>query len=418
MKIDDGKVVLKRKDGQEITVSLDKLSDADQKYVVDLRGKISPAVDGKSAANGESAATGASPGAKGDESPSVTKLPLAVTDYRTAKSIDLSGAGAWSYKPDVASGGDKLPAVRIPLKPVDFFDHLQRVLLLPKEKKAFAVFYNDFKTHTSLVQACNLQSGQLDAAAVFGEEESPIDISPDGTMVLSKQESNDALKRSELHLYTREGNKVKPLKGWRPYVVPAGSDDDHFNTAVTWASFTDPQHLLTYGDCGKLVLWEVPSLKPIWSAAVAGEPSFSAGRQYAAVQLLPSNSRASASLGHSLGKPASEAYLPTSAISILNVADGAEVAHISLDEWRTGSISISPDGTRLALGQLGRLRVLEFANARIVARFCRAAGRKPCRVCRHEVDFQSTRAFQRWRAGGCRTPCSDLEVQPFSQCRA
>ncbi len=41
VKVDEGKLVLKRADGQEISVPLDKLSEADQKYVDNLLGKTS-----------------------------------------------------------------------------------------------------------------------------------------------------------------------------------------------------------------------------------------------------------------------------------------------------------------------------------------------------------------------------------------
>jgi len=278
----------------------------------------------------------------------------------------------------VASAADKLPAVRIPLKPVDFFDRLQRVLLLPKEKKVFVVFYNDFKTHASQVQSCNLQSGQLDAAAVFGEDEVPIDISPDGALVLAKLEGHEAPRSSELHLYTREGNKVKPLKGWRPFTVPSGRDGDNFNTTVDWVTFTDSQHVLTEGSFGKLVLWEVPSLKPVWSTTVGSGHSFSAGRQYLAVLTSPAFSRGSSSIGQAIGKATPTSGMPTSAISILNIADGAEVAHIQLDEHvPNGSVGISPDGTRLALGQSGRLRVWDLQTQELVRDFAVQRGENP-----------------------------------------
>ncbi|HTQ39034.1 MAG TPA: SHD1 domain-containing protein [Pirellulales bacterium] len=362
LRLEDGQVVLHRRDDKEISVPLDKLCDADQKYVAKFTASNSAPTAEKPAAGGVDAAP----------VPDTTRPKLTATDFTAARPLDLTGSAEWKYLPDLALAGDKLPASRVPLKPVDFFDRLQSILLLPKEKKAFVIFYNDFKTHVSQVQACNLVSGQLDTAAVFARDETPIDISPDGALVLARVEraGSDDNKLSELRLYGRDGNKVKPIQGWKPFIAPT-SPEHEVDTEISWAAFSDAHHVLTLSSFGQLVYWEVPNVRPVWSTTVAfgTQPTFSAGRKYLAL-LTKTESAGNFSAGHPLGR-----QLPmtrsTSGISILNVADGTEAGHLSIDEepGPRAAVALSDDGARLALWQMGRIRVWDMQSHDMVRDF-------------------------------------------------
>src|SRR5262249_42596012 len=117
---EDGKEVLHRADGKDGSVPLDKLSDEDQKEVE----KIMPAkADGDKQAAGD--------GTEGTIMTGSGKMPIVTTDVGKARTLDLNGARAWTYTPDVAPDGEKLPNSRVPLKEVDFFDHLKSILLVP-----------------------------------------------------------------------------------------------------------------------------------------------------------------------------------------------------------------------------------------------------------------------------------------------
>jgi WD40 repeat protein len=368
VKVEDGKAVLKRNDGQEIKVPLEKLSDADQKFVANITGNQSDSVADSSAD------TSAGNDAKRD----TPVMKLIGTDFHNAKVVDLSGSGSWKYKPDVASPSEKLPAARISLKAVDFFDRPRGILIAPQEKKAYVVFYNDFKSHTSQVQACNLQTNELEAAAVFAEDEVPVAISPDGTMVLSQVEQAAGNRKGELHLYTRDGRKVKPLKGWRPYEVAGAREKDEFDTEVKWATFADSQHIFTLSTFGRLVLWEVATLKPIWATTLAftSEPAFSAGRKYVALVSKPEASVGRGSAGRPIGGRAETKW--QAAISIVGVEDGNEVANIPLDEDPgMCSVALRDDGARLALCQSGRIRVWDLTNQEVVRDFALQQGAHP-----------------------------------------
>ena len=355
LKVDQGNVVLKRTDGKEVTVPLEKLCDDDQKFVAKISGtkvESAPAPSQRSLADD---ATGDKPSDVVSQNlpngvPAVTMLR---TDYRKAKPIDLLESDAWTYAPDASNESQKLPAVRVPLKAMDFSDRPTGILLLPGESKAFVVYYNVFKQR-SVVQSCNLQTKQVDARAVFAEDEAPLDVSPDGALVLSQgQKWGDPTSKSILLLYHREGNAVKPIKEWRPFSTgeDAKSESD---TEVKWAQFADSKHLLTSSTFGKLVCWEVPELRAVWETKIGfgNEPVFSAGRKYVAFASTAESTSAGDSFGTSLvaSKNKNQA---TGYISILNVADGAVAASIPLEDSGMCSMAMRDDGKRLAIWQTG-----------------------------------------------------------------
>jgi len=135
LRVEDGKVVLRRTDDKEVTVPLDKLCEADQKYVASVGGAKSSAPTGSK--TGDKAAESSAAGS--DSQTGGAKLSVTETDFSKAKVVDLGGSVEWTYKPDPAPAGEKLPNTRVTLAPLEFFDHLQKILLLPAEKKAFVV---------------------------------------------------------------------------------------------------------------------------------------------------------------------------------------------------------------------------------------------------------------------------------------
>ena len=92
LKVEDGKAVLKRSDGQEINVPLERLSDADQKFIASITGKQNDAAAVPSTDKSGS-------GAPTTDAPA---MKLVATDFHSAKVLDLSGSGGWTYKPDLA----------------------------------------------------------------------------------------------------------------------------------------------------------------------------------------------------------------------------------------------------------------------------------------------------------------------------
>jgi WD40 repeat protein len=368
VRIEGANAILLRSDKKEIPVPLDKLSDADQKYVADYQAGKS--LDGKKTASDEE-----------EDAYERELLPLTKTDLNSAKLIEIDGTPEWSYKPDGAANIVPLRDVRVGLKSVDFFAKASQLLLLPQDKKAFVVFKNGRpgQDATSVVQACDLGRGKLEATAVFGIDELPIAISPDGKYVLSRTDKFGFGQKGELRLYGREGKKVSQIACWQPYnhhrwerskrsrpslgLRDKGLDNSEeaeeddplarpelwVNADVEWAEFIDNNHLLTMSEGGELAMWKVPEVEPLYVIkARLSQPALSPGKNFLAVAVKEG-------------------------IAILRTRDGEPVGLIPMkSDNSSGSIAFRPDGKRLVLvqgGQWSRVRVWDLESQEIVRDF-------------------------------------------------
>ena len=260
LKVDEGKAVLKRADGQEISVPLDKLSEADQKYVDNLLGK-SPATAGESSSASSSATGGDAVG----DSKVVYKLTLVTTDYRTAKSVDLGVPDLGNTSPMWPLPPTNFPRCEFRSNRSTSSTGCSECCCCPKKKKRLSSFITISKRTPARCSPVTCNRGNSMRRRCLAKTKCPSTFHRMAPWCWPNSRGTKPRAAANCILYTREGNKVKPLKGWRPFTVPSGRDGDNFNTSVDWATFTDSQHVLTEGSFGKLVLWEVPSLKPVWS---------------------------------------------------------------------------------------------------------------------------------------------------------
>ncbi len=359
-RVEEGKVVLTRADnGNEITVPLEKLSEVDRKFVAASQ-PVPPepsATQSKNQQPGDAktaAKVAIAKGASQDDSNKATKeeIEIAPTDFSSAPMIDLTVEKPWTYKPDPAPPDEKLKPVVIPLLKWDTSERPQRLLLLPKEKKAFVVTHDLWSDQPVVhVQACNLQTAKAEASAEFGVGVVPREISPDGALVLAGTQTRDfTADLGVLRIYSRAGLKVSLLCAWRPYPIPT---DEHpkamrEGTKSVWASFNDDRHLLTCDDHGTMVMWEVPALKSIWMAHsdANAKPTISAGRKYVVARLANK--------------------------MVFVKADSGEIAG-SLDTGPTSlwgeSLDFNNEGTRLAASHGWQLRVWDLHGPQLMHDF-------------------------------------------------
>lgn len=328
VRVEEGKAILKRSADQiEVAVPFEKLSEADQKYISDYQAEST-----------KNNAGGSDQSARGASEPNDT--PLVPTNLSRAHLVDAS-RGEWLYHAEPADL-EKLPPLQVTLPEVRTFEKPIRVLLSPKEKRAYVVYLYSKPGADALctVQACNLITAKLEPPASFGTNETPIAISSDGSLVLSRSVFSLRSKQDEgtLRLYSHEGDKVKALSAWRPFnrdFGPGEIKDNPFEVDVLWAAFGGPTRLVTINRSGtRLAVWEVPDLKLLYAINLeAGLPSLSA------------------SGGHL-------SLVSKAAVSIVNVADGAVVARIPINgDSSFATAALSDNGERLAVWQSGRIRV-------------------------------------------------------------
>jgi len=90
-------------------------------------------------------------------------------------------------------------------------------------------------------------------------------ISPDGTRIMAtSQDTRNRPSQSRLEFYTIEDRKLKISGSFAPY-----SDfTNELSRTVDWAVWISSTHILTCNFDGKLRLWEVETLKPIYEMSL------------------------------------------------------------------------------------------------------------------------------------------------------
>lgn len=344
LRVDDDQVVLRRKsDEKEVKVPLDKLSDADRKYVAEITG--SPAED--------------------ETEDSQTDIAITPTDFARARSINLAAEIPWSYQPDPAAKQPKLAPARVVLsRGPGKFDPV-RLISMPGESKLYVVerdSLTDFHSVVSRVQLCNLRSGKVESMGVFGTNITPIDVSADGSLVLARSDGRTGLDRtSELRIYSLKGEKVEPISAWLPYghhASPFSREKGNrpsldVKAGVVWARFVDSQHVATLSQANEFAVWQVPKIAPAYTADcdMGAAAAISAGQKYIA-------------LAYKQG------------IAIIDAARGkpAGLIEASLEGFVNNMLAFRPDGKQLALVQGGgRVRVWDLEKRELIRDFAISA---------------------------------------------
>jgi hypothetical protein len=342
LRLEDGKVVLKRVDnGKEISVPLEKLSQADQTI----------AIDAQSTQNRAAVANAELPK---DQKAEEDEVPLAKTNYKEAREIKVPERVEWAYEP-IEEPKFSLPRtahVDLKSKHGDFV-RLKRILPLAKDKTAFVVFVDEDPRHNesypSSVQACSLQSGKVESEKGFAARFEPIDLSTDGSIVLARSTGFFPNARNTLRIYRRQGNMVKPLCAWQPCEP---SPDDKAAAAksdeVKWANLVDNEHVVTMSGDGDLVIWRVPDVTPVYRMSLGwgGTYEFAGDHKYLVV-------------------------VKDSAIVILSALDGRPVGKIKGNPtgFSSSVLGISDSGTKLAVVQGNRFFVWDLKTREMTRDF-------------------------------------------------
>lgn len=336
VRFEGDKVILKRTDGKEVTVPIERLSPQDQQIIAKAGG---PTID---AADDDDDASDAPSTGKASKEPEVTLMATNVFD---ATAVDISHTDDWSYKPDVAKERKLLRLGRMALgQRLASGESPTRLLLSPTKGTAFVVFKpmdgkDGFKPGPRIV-ACDVARHKVLAAGEFHSEQLPLDLSDDGSLLLARESKQPFNKGTTIFLYAMDGNKAKPKLSWQPYAD--GKETKEFS----WASFVDDQHVLTMSDQGLLVLWDITSEpKPLWRATsdIFGGSSvaFSANRRYIAL-------------------------CEKTGVAILDPQSGQVAGHLAMgDFFHHPALAFSDDGRKLAVATGARVRVWDLDQRKL-----------------------------------------------------
>jgi SLA1 homology domain 1, SHD1 len=333
-----GKVTLEGEDGAQFEIELAKLSQADQKHVADLQqAEKNPFKPVEASPFKSKKTSGRAKAAPADPD-------LAAPDWSSARVLALTPAqDKWEFPVAKAAAAPKLTNRAIPLPPKSNFFEGTKALVVSTPARRAVVGYlfggqpgKGNEGATTRLVLCDLENGKQAATASVPGQFVPLALADDGARVLMKREEWGGGNQDRLELWNLSGADVEKVLRWAPYDDLKGGDRD-----VKWAAFLDAKRLATVSNNGKLVVWELDPLKPLYHLQAQGgaTPAVSPDRKYLAF-----------TTGNDVG--------------VLDVAAGDVLALQAMPAANVPwpALSFSPGGTRLACVSMNKLFVWDFAT--------------------------------------------------------
>lgn len=297
---EDGVVTLRKEDGDEIEVPLDKLSAADKRAVSEAKAaaednpfaskakekdpfatkKKAPAegAKGKPKAGG-SGAKKRPPADDGDGDDEAAGKPRERSvDWSAAELVASGLDGEWKIEvgapPEAAA---KRRTVAIPGKS-NFFEGIVPLAISGDGSKvAVGYLLGEPKPDgTCRVVVADLEKGKATPVAVTTGQVAPFALHDDGIHMLARREEFGFGNHDRLEVWKVAGGKVRKLESFIPYPQAGGAARD-----IGWARFLDGESFATAGN-GELAVWRFPAIEPVCRLPVSGVPALSPDRRFIA----------------------------------------------------------------------------------------------------------------------------------------
>jgi hypothetical protein len=360
----DGVVTLRRADGDEVEVPLEKLSAADQRVVKEAReaaagnpfqskskskGARAPAGGASDQENaGDMAArmlAGRVPGRlprlpgsgpTGEEAAAVP--PETRIDWSSAALVSPGRDGAWRVEPGAVPEPLAEPrSVAVPAKS-NFFEEIKPLAVSGDGRKvALGYLLEKFvPVAVCRVVIADLETGKAAPIAQAIGKVAPLALHDDGAHLLARSEEFGFGNRDRLEVWRVADGEVSRLRSFVPYAQADGAARD-----IVWARFIDGEHFATAGT-RELVVWRFPALEPVCRLRIDGVPALSPDRRL---------------IAFAIGND----------VALFDVATREVVARRSAPmPLNSQHFAFSPSGRRLACVTAKRLVVWDVATGEVI----------------------------------------------------
>lgn len=360
-------VSLKRADGEVITVPIEKLSSSDRAYVKEQRlSAVNPTreasrggpadlrsmIEERRRQDQSAIESGRVPGRSRQAADASEYDSLPMGDSSGMSAIALSDpTAAWSYTPlptPTFAPVSVIP-VDIPAASVNRIQMMKNTLVVNCDGSIAALGMGDPMDRTTQVHIIDFRESRLLASHELPSLDFvPRDVASRGGYVVTSSSSRG---RPEHVAFWKSGNgSLERVGGWRlPSESPPASLLD--------VRFVRLGRVVTIDQHGKLVIWDVRD-----GSAIAG------------CQITPQVGRA---FNHDGSRMAAFA---DGAIHLFDLAEGRDLASISVNGHSPATLGFSPDGTRLAGLGGGELIVWGLTNGEVLHAITLESEEKPSSV--------------------------------------
>jgi hypothetical protein len=379
----EGQVTLEREDGTQVTIALNKLSEADRKYVAEMQsGDQDPFKAVKPAKKAAQKKKGAVMDADEEEEPAEKPIrkrkkvaeepeeeeagevggePKAVTPrWSSAKEVLASPRGdKWSLSieaPELPAAARKGRPIAIPAK-TDFFEKLRGFAINPVCCRAVIGYVLDRPGFgggpvghpgrggrpgaaraggQTRIVLCDLQAGKMLAECHGPGKMVPLALSDAGNQVLMRRDEFGQGNQDRLELWSVSKSGITRELQWVPH-----DDQQHGGRDITWARFIDEERLATVSGGGMLTIWKASTAKPLYYLRIQGacRPAISPDGKYLA-------------------------FATDKEIGVLDLAAGEVVAMqpAPKEHFPFPVFAFTPKGTRLVCASFDRIYVWDVAT--------------------------------------------------------
>lgn len=323
-----GKVTLEQEDGEKIEIELAKLSPADRKYAMEQRSAENPfKKKSDNPFKSKSAETT-------NAAPEPANSPV---DWSACKIIDANPTtSGWKLPAISAAPGNLKPQIiRVPAK-TNFFEKCKGLAISPAANRAVIGYGlgNPNEAGSTRLALIDLAAGKLIASSTTPGQFAPLALSDDGQRVVMRSDDFGHGKHDKLEMWSIDDGTIRRASRWIPYDDVRGADRD-----VAWAEFLADGRLATTSSSGRLAIWELDPLRPVYQLNVARgcAPALSPDRKLIA-------------------------FATEKEVGVLDAANGAVLVARELPTTHNPALAFSPDGKRLACAGFDKLFVWDAAN--------------------------------------------------------
>jgi len=329
VELKDGTVGLMRADGKRIDVRLEKLSDADAKYVHSLEESESPftesaAARSKAAPQPDAAGAGSVPGAK-----------QLRPEWKSVKTIQPAAFPKWTFQPvgGVPDADAKLPTTAIALGDLPGGKATERVLALRVSQdgtRAIVVRESGAGRSTPIfVQSVDLAKGTCDEPTQLMDGTAYLDALPDQGLVLLRSDGTGFGNNATLIVGKLDGGLLTPLSQWTPYENEKWAP----NRDITHGWFLAADRVMVSNHSGEvLTIWDTASAKALLAIPLETQVA----GMFANTNLVLSPDRRLLAVRMQTG------------IAIIDLQAGLHAATIPIERSSQGNMAFSDDNRHMA----------------------------------------------------------------------